>query len=62
MRAMRLRRGGSALSVMARNEGMAAKGSTRKKMELSASREKRTKGSVRSAFNAVSAGLVQITP
>ena len=47
LRAMRLRRAGSAPSVMARNEGMAAKGSTRKKMELSASTEKRTSGAVR---------------
>jgi len=61
LRAMRLRRVGSALSVMARNEGIAAKGSTRKKMELRASTEKRTKGAVRSSFNATSAGLVQIT-
>ena len=58
---MRLRRAGSALSVMARNDGMAAKGSTRKKIELSASTEKRTQGALLSSFNAASAGLVQIT-
>jgi hypothetical protein len=46
---------------MARNEGMAAKGSTRKKIELSASTEKRTRGAVLSALNATSAGFVQIT-
>ena len=44
LRAMRLRRRGSACCVMARNEGIAANGSTRKKMELSASTEKRTMG------------------
>jgi len=44
LRAIRLRRAASALSVMARNDGMAANGSTRKKMELSASNEKRTIG------------------
>ena len=44
LRAMRLRRSASRSAVMARNDGMAAKGSTRKKMELSASTEKRTMG------------------
>jgi hypothetical protein len=51
-----------ALSVMARNEGIAAKGSTRKKIELSASTEKRTSGAWLNSFNAISAGLVQIMP
>ena len=60
LRAIRLRRGGSALAVMARNEGMAAKGSTRKKIELSASSEKHTMGAVLNWFNAAAAGLVQI--
>jgi hypothetical protein len=58
---MRLRRAGSAFAVMARNEGMAAKGSTRKKIELTASSEKRTMGAVLNSFNAIAAGLVQIT-
>ena len=53
--------GGSALSVMARNEGMAAKGSTRKKTELSASSEKRTMGAWLSWFKASAAGLVKLT-
>ena len=52
LRAMRLRRAWSALAVMARNDGMAAKGSTRKKMELNASNEKRTMGA---RVNSVSA-------
>jgi hypothetical protein len=60
LRAIRLRRTGSALSVMARKAGMAAKGSTRKKIELSASTAKRTHGTVLNSLNA-SAGLVQIT-
>jgi hypothetical protein len=47
---------------MARKEGMAAKGSTRKKMELSASRLKRTRGARLNSFNATAAGLVQIMP
>jgi hypothetical protein len=55
-----LRRDGSALSVIARKDGIAAKGSTRKKIELRASSEKRTIGAVLKAFKAVSAGLVQI--
>jgi hypothetical protein len=38
---------------------MAANGSTRKKIELNANTEKRTRGAVRSSFNAISAGLVQ---
>ncbi len=41
-RAMRCWRFLSAPSVMARKAGMAAKGSTRKKMELTAKTEKRT--------------------
>ena len=61
LRAIRLRRAGSALSVMAKKEGMAAKGSTRKKIELSARTEKRTKGALLSSFSATSAGLVKIT-
>ncbi len=61
LRAMRLRRTGSALCVIARNDGMAANGSTRKKMELNASSEKRTQGTLFSSLNAASAGLVQIT-
>ena len=59
--AMRLRRSGLALPVIARNEGMAAKGSTKKKMELSASTENRTRGAVLSALKATSAGFDQIT-
>jgi hypothetical protein len=46
---------------MARNDPMAAKGSTRKKMELSASTEKRTMGAVRISFKATWAGFVQST-
>ena len=46
---------------MARNDGMAANGSTRKKMELSASKEKRTIGAWLSSLKAVSAGFVQST-
>jgi hypothetical protein len=38
-----------------------ANGSTRKKIELSARTEKRTIGAVLNAFNATSAGFVQIT-
>jgi hypothetical protein len=45
---------------MAKKEGIAAKGSTRKKIELSASTEKRTMGAVLNSFNASEAGLVQI--
>ena len=59
--AILLRRAGSALSVMARNPGIAAKGSTKKKIELSASTAKRTHGTLLNSLNAVSAGLVQIT-
>jgi hypothetical protein len=44
---------------MARNDGMAAKGSTRKKMELSASSEKRTMGARLISVRAISAGLVK---
>ena len=40
--AMRRRRAGSTPEVMAMKEGMAAKGSTRKKMELSARSENLT--------------------
>jgi hypothetical protein len=54
-----LRRGGSALSVIAKKDGIAAKGSTRKKIELRASSEKRTIGAELKAFKAVSAGLVK---
>ena len=61
LRAMRLRRWGSARSVIARNDGIAANGSTRKKMELSASNEKRTIGDWLRSFNAVVAGLVRST-
>ena len=60
LRAIRLRRAASALPVIARNEGIAANGSTRKKIELSASTEKRTSGAVLNSFSAVAAGLVQI--
>jgi hypothetical protein len=56
-----LRRAGSALSVIARNDGIAANGSTRKKIELSASSEKRTIGAWLNSFNAVVAGLVNST-
>jgi hypothetical protein len=42
LRAMRFRRAESDPSVIARKVGSAANGSTRKKMELSASSEKRT--------------------
>ena len=62
VRAIRRRRLGSALSVMARNAGMAAKGSTRKKIELSASTEKRTSGAALNSFKAIPAGLLQIIP
>jgi hypothetical protein len=61
LRAIRCRRAGSALSVIARNEGIAANGSTRKKIELSASNEKRTMGAVLNSVNAVSAVFVKIT-
>ena len=50
LRAIRLRRAGSAPSVIAKNDGIAANGSTRKKIELSASTEKRTSGAVLSSF------------
>ena len=53
LRAMRLRRWPSEPTVIARNDPMAANGSTRKKMELSASTEKRTSGARLSSFNAV---------
>ncbi len=59
--AILLRRTASALSVMARNPGIAANGSTRKKIELSASTAKRTHGTLFSSLNAASAGFVQIT-
>ncbi len=59
LRAMRFRRTASTLCVIARNEGIAAKGSTRKKIELSASTENRTSGAVRISFKAAVAGLVQ---
>ena len=59
LRAIRLRLAGSALCVMARNDGMAANGSTRKKMELSASNEKRTMGARLISVRAISAGLVK---
>ena len=42
LRAVRTRRAGVSPSVTARKVGRAAKGSTRKKIELSASKEKRT--------------------
>jgi hypothetical protein len=45
---------------MAKNEGIAAKGSTRKKIELSAKTEKRTSGAWLNSCNAISAGFVQI--
>lgn len=61
LRAMRLRRGASAVCVMARKEGIAANGSTRKKIELNASSEKRTIGAWLNSFRAVVAGFVQIT-
>ncbi len=61
LRAIRLRRTGSALCVIARNDGIAANGSTRKKMELSASNEKRTIGARLISVRATSAGLVQST-
>jgi len=51
----------SALLVMAKNDGMAAKGSTRKKMELSASNEKRTMGAWLSSFRASAAELERST-
>ena len=60
-RAMRFRRGGSALSVIARKDGIAAKGSTRKKIELSASTAKCTHGTLVNSVNAAVAGLVKIT-
>ena len=60
-RAIRFRRAASALSVIAINEGIAANGSTRKKIELNASTEKRTSGARLSSFSAIAAGLVQIT-
>ena len=47
----RFRRAASAPSVIARNDGIAANGSTRKKIELNASTEKRTTGAVLSSFN-----------
>jgi hypothetical protein len=40
---------------------MAANGSTRKKIELSASAAKRTQGTLLNSLNAASAGLFQIT-
>src|SRR5208283_2511765 len=61
LRAIRLRRAASALSVMARKDGMAAKGSTRKKMELSASSEKRTMGAWLSSLIASAAELEKST-
>jgi len=60
-RAIRFRRSASALSVIAINEGIAANGSTRKKMELNASTEKRTIGARLSSLNATAAGFVQVT-
>ncbi len=61
LRAMRLRRAASSCSVMARNDPIAANGSTRKKIELSASTQKCTHGAVRSSLNAVWAGLARST-
>ena len=61
LRAMRLRRAVSAPAVMARNDPMAANGSTRKKIELSASTEKRTSGARVNSVRAASAGFVQLT-
>jgi len=61
LRAIRFRRTASALSVIARNEGIAANGSTRKKTELNASSENRTIGDWLRSFRAVVAGLVQST-
>ena len=61
LRAIRLRRTGSARPVIARNDGIAANGSTRKKIELSASNEKRTIGDWLRSFNAVVAGLANTT-
>jgi hypothetical protein len=52
LRAMFLRRAWSTPLVMARNDGMVAKGSTRKKMELNASRENRTMGAELISFSA----------
>jgi hypothetical protein len=48
--------------VIAIKEGIAPKGSTRKKTEEKASKEKRTRGVWLSSFNAISAGLVHIMP
>jgi len=62
LRAMRLRRAASPPSVIARNDPIAANGSTRKKIELSASTLKRTSGAWLSSCNAISAGLVHIIP
>ena len=61
LRAIRLRRSGVMLPVIARKEGIVANGSTRKKIELSANTEKRTSGAWLNSFNAVCAGLVHIT-
>ena len=60
LRAMLLRRRRSALCVMARNDGIAANGSTRKKMELKASSEKRTIGAVLISVNACVAGFTSM--
>jgi len=45
---------------MARNDGIAAKGLERKKIDPSASTEKRTIGARLISFKAIVAGLVQI--
>ena len=56
LKAMRLRRSGDAPAVMARKEPIAANGSTRKKIELTASSENRTYVEFCSSCSAVLAG------
>jgi len=61
LRAMRLRRVGSHACRDREERRIAANGSTRKKMELSARTEKRTIGDWPRSFNACAAGLANST-